>query len=129
MEMSLSVTALACAAVGAGSGDVNILRLLRELRQKTDDVVYGTHLAISMSLGLLFLSGGSASLRRDDISIASLLLSFLPRFPNRTSDNQYHLQPLRHMYILAVEHRLVRAEDVSTGEQLKVPLEVTCLLC
>jgi len=58
-----------------------------------------------MSTGLLFLAGGTFSLRRDAVSTACLLLALCPRFPSRTVDNQYHLQALRHLYVLATETR------------------------
>jgi len=129
VESSISTVALALSCVMAGSGDLDCLRLLRELRWKVDDITYGSHLAISMAIGranklifcafnirsvaeqcpsrtgLLFLGGGTYSLKRDPISTASLLLAICPRFPSRTVDNQYHLQALRHLYVLATEPR------------------------
>jgi hypothetical protein len=44
-----------------------------------------------------------------------LLLSICPRFPARTIDNQYHLQALRHFYVLACENRVLYTIDVDTG--------------
>ena len=41
----------------AGSGDVDALRILRELRWKAEDGTYGSHLAVSMATGFLFLAG------------------------------------------------------------------------
>lgn len=55
VEMCLSAVALALAAVMAGSGDLDVLRTLRELRWKVDDVTYGTHMALSMAIGKAFL--------------------------------------------------------------------------
>ena len=105
IEMCISCVSVSLSYVMAGTGDLDCLRLLRELRWKVDDVNYGTHLSLAMAIGMLFLAGGNASLQRDPLSIACLLLSVCPRFPLRTADNQYHLQPLRHMYVLAVEYR------------------------
>jgi hypothetical protein len=51
VEMCMSATALSLASVMAGSGDLDSLRTLRELRWKVDDVVYGTHMALSMAIG------------------------------------------------------------------------------
>jgi hypothetical protein len=51
-------------------------------------------------------------------------MAVLPRYPSRTTDNQYYLQPMRHLYALATEHRLIRVEDVDSGEQLRVPVQV-----
>lgn len=105
----MCTVALSLGCVMAGSGDLDSLRLLRELRWKVDDVIYGSHLSLSMSIGLLFLAGGTYSLRRDPISTASLLLSICPRYPARTLDNQYHLQALRHLYVLATETRALHS--------------------
>ncbi len=75
-------------------------------------------------LGLLFLSGGNASLKRDNQSVAFLLLSVLPRFPARTVDQQFLLQPLRHLYALAVETRGLHCVDADTGEPVAIDIEV-----
>ena len=64
-----------------------------------EDIKYGNHMAIGMAIGLLFLSGGHATLGRSNESIAALLCSLYPRFPINSEDNQYHLQPLRHLYV------------------------------
>jgi hypothetical protein len=73
---------------------------------------------------MLFLAGGKYSLRRDPVSVACLLLSILPRFPSKTTDQQYHLQALRHLYALAVEPRVLHTIDVDTGLPVSVNLEV-----
>lgn len=60
-------------------------------------------MAINMAIGFLTLGLGNYSFNRDDMSIAALLISIYPYFPNSPSDNKYHLQALRHFYVLAVE--------------------------
>jgi hypothetical protein len=57
------------------------------------------------------LSGGQASLRRDPVSTACLLIALCPRYPSRTPDNQYHLQALRHLGALAVEPRALQVSE------------------
>lgn len=47
------------------------------------------------------------------------------RYPASADDNQYHLQALRHMYVLATQRRGIDAVDVDTGEKLFVPLTVS----
>lgn len=81
-------------------------------------------MALHMSIGLLFLGGGRASLFRSKESIAALLTAFYPRFPRSPEDNQYHLQPLRHLWVLAVDWRGIKAVDVETGKDAPVPLQV-----
>lgn len=49
----------------------------------------------------------------------------LRSYPCSADDNQYHLQALRHLYVLAVQRRGVDAVDVDTGERLFVPLSVS----
>ena len=49
--------------------------------------------------------GGKMTIGTSNLAIASLLISLYPRFPQNTTDNQYHLQALRHLYALAIEKR------------------------
>jgi anaphase-promoting complex subunit 1 len=85
---------------------------------------YGHHQAIGSAIGLLFLGGGRATLSRSNESIAALVVAFFPRYPLETIDNRYHLQALRHLYVLAVDYRVVNAVDIDTGASCLVPLRV-----
>lgn len=126
LEMCLSCAAVSLAMVMAGTGDVETLKLLRAIRWKCDEAVrYGTHMAIGSAIGLLFLGGGTFTLGTEPEDIAALVMAFFPRFPVSTSDNQYHLQALRHCYALAVKRRLLEAIDIDTKEKVFVPLEVS----
>jgi hypothetical protein len=124
IDMCVSTLSIGLSIVMAGTGDIQCLRIFRELRWKVDDVMYGCHLALGMAIGMLFLAGGTTSVKRDPISIACLLMSALPRFPARTVDNQYHLQPLRHLYVLAVESRVLRTVDVDSGQPVSVNVNI-----
>jgi hypothetical protein len=73
-------------------------------------------MALNMAIGLLFLGGGELTLSRSNEAIAALLISLYPRFPCATNDNQYHLQALRHLYVLAVEPRTFLAYDIDTAQ-------------
>ena len=77
-----------------------------------------------MAIGLLFLAGGRASLRRDPTSVGALLLSTAPRFPSRTLDHQYHMQAQRHLYALAIEWRLLRVIDADSGKMISLSIDV-----
>lgn len=45
----------------AGSGDLSVLRLCRVLRSRIGSpVTYGSHMAVGMACGLLFLGGGKS---------------------------------------------------------------------
>lgn len=109
----------------AGTGDLSSLRQIRRLRWCVDEsVTYGTHMALHMSIGLLFLGGGRASLSRSKEGIAALLVSCFPCFPKSVDDNQHYLQPLRHLWVLAVSWRGLQVIDVATGKQVPVPVTV-----
>jgi hypothetical protein len=70
------------------------------------------------------LGGGNFSLRRDPLSAACLLLSFLPKYPVRTVEQQYHMQAARHLYVLAAEPRALHTIDVDSGLTVPVDVEV-----
>jgi len=128
LEMCLVCAALSLAMVMAGTGDLDVLRLLKVLRWRCDEEIqYGSHMAFSAAIGLLFLGGGTHTLGRDPEDIAALLLAFYPRYPSSTSDNQYHLQALRNLYALATKRRDITAIDVDTDETVFVPVEVSRL--
>ena len=117
LEFCLGACSIALGMVLAGRGSLVALRLLREIRAKTNkSVTYGHHMAYSTAIGLLFLGGGRATLKRSDDAIAAMLCSFYPRFPFHAVDNQYHLQPLRHLYALAVDYRFLQTFDVGQGD-------------
>ena len=109
----------------AGTGDIECFRTLRVLRKRFEhDMHYGYNMAINMSLGFLFLGSGAFTFSRNDLAIASLLCSLYPIFPSSPNDNRYHLQALRHFYVLAIESRLLQARDIDTGEFLNIQMNV-----
>ena len=129
LEMCLGCAALSLSMVLAGTGDLDTLRLFKVLRWRCDEEInYGNHMAYGEAIGLLFLGGGTCTLGREPEDIAALLMSFYPRYPSTTSDNQYHLQALRNLYALAVKRREIRAIDVDTGESVFVPVQVKIVL-
>lgn len=128
IERCLAICALALAMVDAGTGHVETLTLLRalNLRQRVDiETTYGSHMALSMALGLLFLGGGRATLARSKKAIAALVVSLYPMMPLNTADNKYHLQAFRHLYVLAVDtSRHVETVDASLHASCSVPIRV-----
>jgi anaphase-promoting complex subunit 1 len=126
IQYCLQCCLLALSMVMAGTGNVIVLRLIRQLHGRLDgkEINYGTHMAVHMALGFLFLGGARYSLKGDDRSIPSLLCSVFPMFPRKTTDNRYHLQALRHLYVLACEPRLLIPRDVHTMELCYVPAEI-----
>jgi len=125
IEMCLGSIAISLGMVMSGTGDLKTFGLFKALRWKCDDSVkYGNHMAYSAAIGLLFLGGGSCTIGNDPEDVAALLVSFFPRFPIHTQDNQYHMQALRHLYAIAVKHRQVDVVDINTGEKVFVPIEI-----
>jgi anaphase-promoting complex subunit 1 len=124
-EKWLWMAAFALSMVMAGTGDVNWFRVLRRIRKILEkDMHYGFNMAIHMAIGFLFLGAGKYTFSTSNLSIAGLLISLYPWFPEAPNDNRYHLQALRHFYVLAIENRLLQTVDIETGEFASVPLEI-----
>ena len=62
----------------------------------------------------------SYSLSRSHKAIACLYSAVFPLFPSSTTDTRYHLQALRHLYVLAAEPRVLVTRDVETGQATSV---------
>jgi anaphase-promoting complex subunit 1 len=102
----LSTSILALSLIVAGTCDAECLRIAKTLRKKIQEAHsfhYGFNMAINMAIGFICLGYGNYSFNRSDLAIASLLISIYPMFPNSPTDNKWHLQALRHFYVLAVE--------------------------
>ena len=58
----MSLHALCWLQVMAGTGNLKVLRLCRFLRSRVGPsysyIIYGSHMAVGMAIGLLFLGGG-----------------------------------------------------------------------
>lgn len=77
----------------AGTGNLEILRIIRHLRRRiglasSAIVTYGSHLAIHMALGLLFIGSGRYTLSNSPENVAILICAFYPKFPTHSSDNK-----------------------------------------
>jgi anaphase-promoting complex subunit 1 len=116
---------LALAMVMAGSGDLGILRLLRKLHaRRFDQATYGGHMAAHMAIGLLFMSGGQYTLGNSPLATAALFCATYPKFPPSPADNTFHLQALRHLWVLAAENRCLVPRAVDTYHPTLVPIRV-----
>lgn len=118
--------AFALGLVMAGTCDIEAFRLLRVLRKRLEqgEMKYGYNMAINMSIGFLFLGSGAYTFSRSERAIAALLISTYPIMPASELDNRYHLQALRHFYVLAIETRLLQAKDIDTGKFVNVNVSV-----
>ena len=86
-------------------------------------------LSISLSLPLSFPLSPPLfprySLSRSNKAIAALVCALFPRSPNSSTDGRYHLQALRHLYVMAAEPRLLVTRDVRTSRACSVEVCVT----
>ncbi|XP_076632222.1 anaphase promoting complex subunit 1 [Colletes latitarsis] len=129
IETCLNVILLSAAAVMAGTGDLEIMRICRHVRTRVGPassvVTYGSHLATHMALGLLFLGGGKYTLSNSPSAVAALIISLFPKFPTHSNDNRYHLQALRHLYVLAAEPRVILPRDIDSCQYCYATIHLT----
>lgn len=137
LENCLMICLISLSIVMAGSGNLKALKLFRKFRYKkldipsssagsssNDSVFYGHHMFISMCIGFLFLGGGKFSLNNSPQDIAFLLISLFPILPKVSDDNYYHLQPLRHFYVLSSSYRCLDICDVDTKKSCFIPIQI-----
>lgn len=122
---AINVLSCAMAIIMAGSGDVESLQRFRYAHGKySTPNKFGMHMANHMAMGLLFLGGGRYTLGNSDAAICALLASFYPRFPLFGYDNRFHLQALRHIWVLAVEPRCLIPRDVDSRKVIFLPVKI-----
>ncbi|TYJ53105.1 hypothetical protein B9479_006286 [Cryptococcus floricola] len=124
-RQGLNVVTIALAAVMSGTGELGLLRRLRVSHgQEGAGVTYGTHMAMHMALGLLFVGRGEYTLGNSCLAIAAMCIAFFPRFTASPADNKAYPQAFRHLWALAVEARCVTARDVETHETVYLPVKL-----
>uniref|UniRef100_A0A7S3DCJ1 Anaphase-promoting complex subunit 1 n=1 Tax=Palpitomonas bilix TaxID=652834 RepID=A0A7S3DCJ1_9EUKA len=120
--------ALCCALLGvvcSGTGRVDVMRVLRKAVKREDATfTYGHHMLVSMGMGFLFLSDAMGTLSQSDLSVYSLIMTLYPRLPANPTDTRYHLQALRHMWVLAQERRSIDTFSVVDGQRCGVQVVV-----
>ncbi|VDD75357.1 unnamed protein product [Mesocestoides corti] len=77
----------------------------------------------SSVVGLLFLGGGRLTLSNTPEAAALLTVAFFPRYPVYAGDNWYHLQCLRHLYVLATKPRRLCGVNALTNQVEPVTLK------
>ncbi|WVQ74951.1 hypothetical protein IAR50_004559 [Cryptococcus sp. DSM 104548] len=124
-RQGLNVATIALAAVMSGTGELGLLRRLRVSHgQEGAGVTYGTHMAMHMALGLLFVGRGEYTLGNSNLAIAAMCIAFFPRFTSSPADNKAYPQAFRHLWALAVEARCLTARDVETHETVYLPVKL-----
>lgn len=110
----------------AGSGNLSSLEKLISIgKLMPADGDYGASMAFHISIGLLFLGGGTNTIGNSDKAIACVFCSLFPIYQSRVTDNRFHLQALRHLWVLAVEQRCLITRNAVSNEIEAVPMEVT----
>ena len=120
----LCVVALSLAIVMAGTGELSVLSRLRLAHGQHERFGYGVQQAVHMSLGLLFLGKGLATVGNSPTAVAAMVCAFYPNFNIDPSDNASYPQAFRHLWALAVEPRCLIARDVESREPVYLPVKV-----
>lgn len=115
--------ALALGLVMAGTGDLATFKMMKLIRKRVDGD-YGFNMAHHMAVGFLYMGNCQYSFSNSNFAIAALLASIYPKFPSSSADNRHHLQAFRHLYVLALEKRLLVTKDADTKELVHVNIEV-----
>ena len=124
-RQGLNVVTIALSVVMSGTGELNVLRRLRVSHgQEGAGVTYGTHTAMHMACGILFLGRGHYTLGSSNLAIAAMSVAFFPRFLSSPGDNRAYPQAFRHLWALAVEPRCLIARDIETRETVYLPVKV-----
>ncbi|KAA8497318.1 Anaphase-promoting complex subunit 1 [Porphyridium purpureum] len=124
-QMCLDSLVLTLGIVMSGTGNLECLRLLRALRvHGGGSKTYGSHQATHTAMGFLFLGNGEYAFQNSKQAAAYLLCSIYYRFPLSSTDNQFHLQALRHLYVLAAEPRGLEVYDVDSRLPCHVPVQI-----
>lgn len=129
IENILSVLIVALATVEAGSGDLEVLRYCRYIligfnNSNKNKQLYGSYMAASLATGFILLGAGKYTFGTTNSAVAALFISLFPKWPIHSSDNRYHLQALRHLYVLATERRVLFTRHVDSTEFVTVPIEI-----
>ncbi|GMS83243.1 hypothetical protein PENTCL1PPCAC_5418, partial [Pristionchus entomophagus] len=121
----LNQIVLALAVLHAGSGDLQALRVFRALRMggggdplkwaRETTSMHAQQSTAHTAMGLLFAGAGRCGLRSDDRSIALLIISLYPVSCGHVADNKVYLQPLRFLWSMCLEPRVLYSVSTSNG--------------
>lgn len=125
----LAVLSLSLGISIAGSCDVKSFQILKAVRKtfkKHENKLstYGFEMAVQIAIGFVFLGNGAYTFGSDSFQIACLLMSVYPVFPVDFNDNRFHLQALRHFYVLATQENLFNLIDVDLQKPLKLNVQL-----
>lgn len=120
-EEALCTVVLSCSLIIAGTCDVDFLQFVRYVRRRSllanmTQYVYGIHMTLSMAIGVLNIGKGRYTLGQSNKASASILISMFPRFARYPNDNDFALQPVRHLLAAAAVPHVIEVRDVDTNE-------------
>lgn len=126
----LNVALVALSSVMASTGDLRILKMLRTAHGQYGSAKgtnYGSHSAVHIALGLLFMGAGRYTLGTKPAAIASMIIAFYPRYVQQWTDNKSYPQVYRHMWALAAEPRCLVTEDIEMQQVVHAPAKIKIL--
>jgi anaphase-promoting complex subunit 1 len=84
---------------------VRLIRFLgSRVGPKFPTVTYGSHMALHMAMGLLFLGGGRFNLSTEPRAVAAMVCAFFPKFPTHSLDNRF-VQENKLVTCFAIQNR------------------------
>ncbi|VDO07392.1 unnamed protein product [Haemonchus placei] len=101
--------------MNVGCGKVETIRFARYRRSHDYELSYWSHhpwkfheeMSVHRALAMLFLGEGRYGFKRDNLSIALLVISMYPIIAHNVADNRLYHQPLRFLWTYSVEPRLL----------------------
>ncbi|KAH0790236.1 anaphase-promoting complex subunit 1 [Histomonas meleagridis] len=128
-EQCLSIVLVSCSLIIAGTCEVDFLRFVRFIRRRPISTTltqynFGFHMMLSMAIGILNLGKGRYTIGRNNSQTAAILIALYPRISRFIEDNDFYLQPLRHLISIAAVPRVLEVRDVFTQEILHVMAHV-----
>jgi hypothetical protein len=119
--------------VMAGSGDLETLRCIRQVRNhltdppsvESDSFIYGVQTFCNTALGFLFLGNARYGFSQSTEATAMLLISSYPIFSQSICDQKHYFQPLRFLWSIATEYRHLTPVDDSSYEAIRMQAKVT----
>lgn len=115
LHQCLASILLSLSLVSAGTGDLDILKLLRKFKlTKTPELSYSTHVIMDLALGFLFQGNGLSVTGSSDLQIFNLLMTVLPMWPTSPDDTAYLLPCLKLLCVKNFDHS-TQTENVQEG--------------
>ena len=120
-DTRINCSLLACSLVMCGTGNTNLLKIIYQLRsiskEENDYLIgYGKQMVYHMALGFVCLGKFKYCILTSNESIAYLLISLYPIFPDNSSRDIYHLQAFRHLYALSLEKRFLYVKEIFSND-------------